>query len=131
MAKRGTPVSVGRKPKGGARRRERKETEAMKKRRLALTGKTMMVRVLEDEVGYYAHLRRRAGDVFMLEDTSHFSEMWMEEVPMETAEQTSTAQQAVNKKHDEILGAVHDAQQGPQPEPEAPTGAQEVLTGGK
>jgi len=42
----------------------------------------MQVRAKGDHVvvGYYNHLRRRGGDVFNLEDPSHFSARWMERV---------------------------------------------------
>lgn len=62
------------------------------------------VRVKEGETGYYDHVRRRAGDVFIIANRRAFSTRWMEEVNPRTRESHSTAQQAIDKKHDEILG---------------------------
>lgn len=38
------------------------------------------MRVRATNLGYYAAKRRRAGDVFELEDKKHFSKNWMEDI---------------------------------------------------
>lgn len=50
-----------------------------------------------------AGVRRRAGDVFMVDDR-FFSKTWMELVPESTPEGRKTSQQVINEKHDELLG---------------------------
>lgn len=55
------------------------------------------------ELGYYNHLRRREGDVFRLKAAADFSEKWMVKVAETTPEKTSSSQQELDRKHDEIL----------------------------
>ena len=38
----------------------------------------MAIRVRAKMLGYYEHLRRRAGDEFIIASESHFSSRWME-----------------------------------------------------
>lgn len=62
------------------------------------------VRVKEGETGYYDHVRRRAGDVFIIANRRAFSKRWMEEVNPRTPERVSTATSALREQHDAILG---------------------------
>lgn len=62
------------------------------------------IKVVATALGYYDHVRRRPGDVFTIAGERLFSERWMERVDPRTPEKHSTAQQAINEKHDEILG---------------------------
>lgn len=40
----------------------------------------MQVKVKDGRIGYYAHERRKSGQVFTISDPSHFSDKWMEKV---------------------------------------------------
>lgn len=55
-------------------------------------------------MGYYDHIRRREGDVFVIANEQAFSERWMERVDPRTRERTTSAPQALRQQHDEILG---------------------------
>jgi hypothetical protein len=61
------------------------------------------IKVRATQMGYYDHVRRREGDVFVVE-SSQFSKKWMERVDAETPERVTTAKQALKEQHDEILG---------------------------
>jgi hypothetical protein len=61
-------------------------------------------KVTATQLGYYDHVRRRPGDVFTIAGERLFSERWMERVDPRTPDKVSTSQQAINEKHDEILG---------------------------
>lgn len=92
----------------------------------------MKVRVIEGMQGYYDHLRRHERDVFTIPDAPTrgvskaefdqfpvlasvadkngqvpvaFSARWMEPVSRTTPERTSTAQEQINKKHDEEMAS--------------------------
>lgn len=66
--------------------------------------KRVKVRVLAGMTGYYDHARRREGDVFYIDDNGKdFSPRWMERVAASTPEQISTAQQAIDAAHDDII----------------------------
>ena len=47
------------------------------------------VRVKEDCIGYYNHMRRRSGNVFSIMSEKEFSPTWMERVPDNTPEITT------------------------------------------
>ena len=64
----------------------------------------LKVRVKDGFTGYYDHARRREGDVFIIE-AKDFSDRWMEKVAANTPESISTAQDAINQAHDEILAS--------------------------
>jgi hypothetical protein len=58
------------------------------------------------KMGYYDHVRRREGDVFILNDPANeFSSKWMEYVDARTPTKVTTGAEDLRKKHDEILGA--------------------------
>lgn len=61
------------------------------------------LKVRATQLGYYDHVRRRPGDVFVV-DASQFSAKWMETVDGATPERVTTAAQAIRQQHDEILG---------------------------
>jgi len=62
------------------------------------------IKVRATRMGYYDHIRRREGDVFIIANKAAFSKMWMEEVDPRTRERTTSAPQALRQAHDEILG---------------------------
>lgn len=62
------------------------------------------IKVVATMTGYYDHVRRREGDVFIIANERAFSARWMEKVGARTPESVSTSQQAIQKAHDEILG---------------------------
>lgn len=64
------------------------------------------IRVRATQTGYYGEQRRREGDVFVINKASEFSERWMEVVEGKVPLKTTGPQEALNKKHDEILGGV-------------------------
>lgn len=66
--------------------------------------KTNPIKVRATQVGYYDHARRREGDVFIIANEQAFSARWMERVDPRTRERLTTAPQALQQKHDEILG---------------------------
>jgi 2-phospho-L-lactate transferase/gluconeogenesis factor (CofD/UPF0052 family) len=66
--------------------------------------KAKRVKVEATQTGYYDHARRREGDVFIIDDCD-FSEKWMKRAPTGAAPSISTAQQNIDKQHDEILAA--------------------------
>lgn len=65
--------------------------------------KAELIKVRAIRMGYYDHVRRREGDVFVV-DSSAFSAKWMERVDAHTPERVTTAAQALQQQHDEILG---------------------------
>jgi hypothetical protein len=56
-------------------------------------------------LGYYEHIRRRAGDVFKLTDPVHFADTWMEWVDARTPERVTSAPQALKEHHDEMIAS--------------------------
>lgn len=62
------------------------------------------IKVRATQVGWYGLQRRREGDVFFIDKASEFSERWMEQVDRSTPLKKTGAQEALDKKHDEILG---------------------------
>lgn|SRR5512138_845629 len=79
--------------------------------------KTTRMRVVATKTGYYDHARRRAGDVFDIE-AADFSDAdrtekngqpappgWMRRVDASTELSHSTAQDEINRQHDETLAA--------------------------
>lgn len=62
------------------------------------------IKVRATAVGYYDHVRRREGDVFVIANEGAFSEKWMEVVDPRTRERVTTAKQALEQKHDELIG---------------------------
>lgn len=72
--------------------------------RLATHG-TSPRKVRAIRMGYYNEIRRRDGDVFVLQHPAReFSTQWMEYVDARTPERVTTGSQELKKKHDEILG---------------------------
>lgn len=70
--------------------------------------KSRPFKVVATRLGYYDHVRRREGDVFIV-DAEHFADAelpggWMERVDALTPERTTTAPQALKQEHDRILG---------------------------
>lgn len=65
---------------------------------------TDRIRVRATQVGYYDHARRRLGDVFDLHDQAHFSSRWMEYVDEAEPLKVTGPNEALRKRHDEILG---------------------------
>jgi hypothetical protein len=85
------------------------------------------MKVMAIATGFFDHMRRREGDVFSIPATpakkaneeqaaklgvkkgdsipSAFSARWMQPVASSTPDRVSTAQQALNKKQDELKGA--------------------------
>lgn len=81
------------------------------------------VKVRATATGYYAHLRRRPGDVFSIDATplekdlkvggkvrkageiAAFSDRWMELVDSKTPESISTANDEIRRQHDEVLAS--------------------------
>jgi len=62
------------------------------------------IKVRAIRMGYYDHIRRREGDVFVIANEQAFSDKWMEKVDPRTRERTTSAPQALRQQHDEILG---------------------------
>lgn len=56
-------------------------------------------------LGYYDHIRRRIGDVFVLASARDFSDRWMEQVDASTPERITTGVEELRKQHDEIIAA--------------------------
>lgn len=61
-------------------------------------------KVVALRMGYYNHVRRREGDVFIVREREHFSEKWMELAHPEAKPSKTGAQAAIQREHDEILG---------------------------
>lgn len=75
----------------------------------SITADAKRIKVRAVRTGYYDHIRRRPGDVFVI-DEKHFSDAhrepteqrphllpgWMEKVARNTPETTTTAQEALN-----------------------------------
>lgn len=61
------------------------------------------IKVRATRMGYYDHARRREGDVFHIATMHDFSANWMELVDPATPERVTTAKQALEQQHDEIL----------------------------
>lgn len=59
------------------------------------------VRAIQD--GYYDHIRRREGDVFVLTSERAFSERWMEHVDASVPERLTTGKEVLRQAHDELL----------------------------
>lgn len=92
----------------------------------------MKVRATRD--GYYDDILRRPGDVFTIDATpkkvveekttktkdekgnkpAAFSEKWMEEVPANTPEQTTSHNEVLRRQHDEEVAARHGRPTGEQ-----------------
>jgi hypothetical protein len=73
----------------------------------------VVLKVRAIRVGYYDHVRRREGDVFVIKDPKEFSTIWMEPVKPNVPEQVTSAPEALKKHHDEVqmerygLGGTH------------------------
>ena len=59
------------------------------------------VRAIAD--GYYGHIRRREGDVFVIENEQAFSSKWMERAGAREPERVTTTQQALRKAHHALV----------------------------
>ena len=66
-------------------------------------GPEAAIRVRAIRLGYYDHIRRREGNVFTLHEAKHFSDRWMVKVHSREKETFTTAQQAINLHHDELV----------------------------
>ena len=55
------------------------------------------------QMGYYEHMRRRVGDVFVIQSEQEFSTRWMERVSDHTPERVTGANAAIRQQHDGIL----------------------------
>src|SRR6266545_1643270 len=66
---------------------------------------TAPLKVRATAIGYFEHLRRRVGDVFLIPDDSYFSNKWMERVDPRSPEKVSTLPEALRQQHDEILAS--------------------------
>lgn len=86
------------KPLGG------KKPAGLPPRNPAPVTKDNPIKVEAIATGYYDHIRRREGDVFVIANEQAFSARWMVRVDSRTPEKHSTAQSAIQKAHDEILG---------------------------
>lgn len=82
------------------------------------------VKVMATSTGYYDHVRRRPGDVFLIDaapleedlkrngkvvrkkgEIAAFSTRWMELVDADTPESYTTANDAIRRQHDEVLAS--------------------------
>jgi hypothetical protein len=84
------------------------------------------IKVQATQTGYYDHIRRRPGDVFLIDgerleadvlgpdgktvtrkkgEVAAFSSRWMEKVDASTPESVSTANDAIRQQHDELLAS--------------------------
>jgi hypothetical protein len=64
-------------------------------------GGPIKVRALQ--AGYYDNVRRREGDVFVIQHSGEFSSKWMERVGKNTPEKVTTGQEQINAEHDKVL----------------------------
>lgn len=64
---------------------------------------TVGIKVRATQLGYYDHVRRREGDVFLIAKERDFSDRWMEYVDARTPESVSTSADELRRKHDEII----------------------------
>lgn len=87
-------------PSRGAMRSERAGTA---ERAIPTSGR---IKVRATQTGYYDLKRRREGDVFFIENQREFSRRWMEIADPGDRLRETGAQQALDKRHDEILGGV-------------------------
>ena len=71
----------------------------------ATKGRPFKVRATQ--MGYYDHIRRRLGDVFVIQGEHEFSGRWMEKVDASTPERITTPNQAIKQQHDDILAMRH------------------------
>jgi hypothetical protein len=81
---------------------------------VATPARRVVLKVRAIRVGYYDHVRRREGDVFIIKDPKEFSKVWMEPVKPNVPEQVTSAPEALKKHHDEVqaqrygVGGTHD-----------------------
>lgn len=61
-------------------------------------------RVRAIALGFHDQKRRREGNVFTIANAGEFSAKWMVYVDPSTPEKTTTGQQELQQKHDELLG---------------------------
>lgn len=61
-------------------------------------------RVRAIALGFHDNKRRREGNVFTIANAGEFSPKWMVYVDQSTPEKTTTGQQELQQKHDELLG---------------------------
>lgn len=61
------------------------------------------IRVRATRIGYFEHKRRRPGDTFTIQSMDQFG-TWMEFVDKRTKESITTPNEAIQQRHDEILG---------------------------
>ncbi len=62
------------------------------------------IKVRAIEIGYYDHVRRREGDVFIIANAQAFSPRWMEMVSAGVPEKVTGAKAALEQIHDDIVG---------------------------
>jgi hypothetical protein len=82
----------------------------------------MSIRVRANKLGYYGYLRRYPGDVFTVETESELGR-WMERVPDDTPERSTTAGEHLKHVQDDLRGRPL----GQRVEPEVELGG--VITG--
>lgn len=58
------------------------------------------------DLGYYDHVRRRIGDVFVVASEKDFSSRWMVRVGANTPERVTTGRESLRQQHDDVLGGV-------------------------
>lgn len=85
-------VRTAPKPRTAARKRSTTSREARPK----------MIKVMATQMGYYDHVRRRPGDVFLIPERM-YSKKWMEMVDRRVAERITTVEESLRKQHDDIL----------------------------
>lgn len=97
----------------------------------AVTRPGLKVKVRATRMGYYDHVRRREGDVFIytmgLKETKLPS--WVERTDPRTPERITTGVQELRQKHDEILRDRNPAGGTPLVNDELPTGSRNPLGG--
>jgi len=60
-------------------------------------------KVRATQLGYYDHIRRREGDVFVVSGERAFSAKWMERVDSRTPDSLTTGSVALRRAHDELV----------------------------
>lgn len=100
MATKSTAPAKRSKPSTGKQRSERARA-GKPAPAIPTTGR---IKVRATQMGFYNLRRYRQGDVFVISKASEYSDRWMEVVEGKVPLKATGPQEALNQKHDEILG---------------------------
>lgn len=99
-----TELTQDNRERAAARREEALKRRAANRRWPGRTGGPKRMKVRATRMGFLYNRRFRRGNVFVLEDPSHFSSRWMVEVDPKTPEHSTVAKDELKSEHDRVLG---------------------------